>query len=108
VNDLVIIILLIIVGLLVMFFLPQLLVMRAVPKVIKMFRRYNAVSPRDAKTPEELGFNPRTMLIRMLKPRDYRPRALQVLISQGIIKTTEDGKLYLSEETLGFSRWRGI
>jgi hypothetical protein len=106
VNDVVIIILLIIVGLLAMFFIPQLLVIRAVPKVIKMFRRCNAVNPGDAKTTEELGFKPETMLTRMMKPRDYRPRALQFLISQGIIKTTEDGKMYLSEETLGFSRWR--
>jgi hypothetical protein len=37
---------------------------------------------------------------RIMKPRDYKPYALQILIKQGVLCQTEDGRLYLSEEKL--------
>ena len=32
--------------------------------------------------------------------RDYKPQALKILIKQGIVNRTLDGKLYLLEEKL--------
>jgi hypothetical protein len=37
---------------------------------------------------------------RFMKPRDYKPYALQILTRQGVLCQTEDGRLYLSEEKL--------
>jgi hypothetical protein len=41
-----------------------------------------------------------------LRRRDYKPRALQLLISADIVQMTEDGKFYLDEESLSMTRWR--
>lgn len=40
------------------------------------------------------------MLERMMRRRDYKPQALDALMQIGVVKVTEDGKLYLSEEKL--------
>jgi hypothetical protein len=40
------------------------------------------------------------MLERMMRRRDYKPQALDALMQMGVVKVTEDGKLYLSEEKL--------
>jgi len=40
------------------------------------------------------------MLERMMRRRDYKPHALNALMQMGAIKTTDDGKLYLSEARL--------
>jgi hypothetical protein len=39
----------------------------------------------------------------MFRGRDYKPYALTALMNAGVVKTTEDGKLYLSEEKLSAS-----
>jgi len=104
-NDVLIIVLLVVVLLLAAFVIPQFLARRAASQVIRIFRINNAIGIKSAKTLDELGLRPRGMLDNMLKPRDYKPRALQALISANIIQTTEDGKVYLSEESLIGTRW---
>lgn len=104
-NDWVIIAILIIVFLLVMFILPQLMIARSAPKVIKIFRKYNAVGIKNAKFVDELGLQQKGMIDRMMRPRDYKPRALQFLIQVNVIQMTDDGKVYLSEENLAKTRW---
>ncbi|MFQ6122529.1 MAG: hypothetical protein ACE5LA_05670 [Dehalococcoidales bacterium] len=105
-SDTFIIILMVVIFILVLLVLPQFLVMRAVPKVIRIFRRHNAVGIKNAKTLDELGLKPQTMFDRMFRLRDYKPRALQLLIGATIVQMTEDGKLYLDEENLANTRWR--
>ena len=105
-SDIGIVIILILVALAALFFLPQLMIKRAIGQVIKIFRQHNAIGIKNAKTIDELGLRPATFFNRMMKPRDYRPRALQALISAGIVQGTEDGKLYLSEDSLAASRLR--
>ena len=99
-NDVVLIIVMGIILLLALLVIPQLLVRRAVKVVLQIFRDHGAVGKKRAKTVEELGLQPKSMFDRMMKPRDYKPRALDMLINANIIQTTEDGKLYLSEEDL--------
>ncbi len=45
----------------VVFVVPQWLLVRNVPKVIKIFRENNAVGPKNAKTIEELGLKPKSL-----------------------------------------------
>jgi hypothetical protein len=86
-------------------FLPRYLVMRAVPHVIRMFRKAGAVGFANAKYPHEIGFKEKGMLERVMSRRDYKPAALQGMIKAEIIRTTPEGKLYLSEEALAKTRW---
>ena len=105
-NDTLMVIILIIVFIVVALVLPQFLVMRSVPKVIRIFRQNNAVGAKNAKPIEELGLKQRSVIENMLRRRDYKPRSLQLLISANIVQMTEDGKLYLDEESLSMTRWR--
>ena len=82
------------------FFIPRWLLKRAVNQVIKIFRENNATDRKNAKTAEELGLTPPGIIERMMRRRDYKPHALNALIKAEIIQSTEDGKLYLSEEKL--------
>ena len=105
-SSMVFIVLLVVMFILGMIVLPQLLIRRAIPSVIRIFRHHNAVGVKGARTIDELGLKPRTMIDRMWRPRDYKPRALQLLIKANIIQMTEDGKLYLSEENLTATKWK--
>ena len=105
-NETLFLILLGIAFILVIIFVPQLLIKRAIPKVIRAFRNNNAVGEKNARTLEELGLKPKGMLENMWRTRDYKPKALQFLISANIIQMTEDGKLYLSEEDLAQTNLR--
>ncbi|MFC1912245.1 hypothetical protein ACFLXG_03730 [Chloroflexota bacterium] len=101
------IIVVIILFILTVFVIPTLLFVRNVPKVIRIFRFQNAVGTRNARTVDELGLRPKPMLQRLFSGRDYKPQALQSLIRANIVQATDEGKLYLSEEDLANSRWRG-
>lgn len=85
--------------------LPQLLIRRTIPDVIKIFKNHNAIGLKNAKTVEELGITSQTLVQRMWKPRDYKPRALQLLLNANIVQMTEDGKLYISEKNLAATKW---
>ena len=107
-NDWIVIALLFVVLLFALFVIPQFMMKRAVRAVIRIFRDNHATGIKEAKTAEELGLQPKRLVERMMKPRDYKPRALQLLMSQEIVQMTEDGKLYLLEEKLDASRLRDI
>jgi hypothetical protein len=73
---------------------------RAVFKVIDIFYQHQSLDAKGAKTPHELGLERPDFLQRMMKPRDYKQYALQILIKKEIILQNDEGKLYLVEERL--------
>jgi hypothetical protein len=73
---------------------------RAFFKVIEIFYQHNALGLGGAKTLHELGLERLDFFQRMMRPRDYKQYALQILIKKGIINVNEDGTLYLVEERL--------
>ena len=81
------------------FWLRDFLTKRGILKVVKIFYQHNALGMNGAKTPRELGLERPDLVQRMMKPRDYKQTALQLLIKRGVINVT-DGKLYLLEEGL--------
>jgi len=103
-NDVLFIILLIVIAGLAVLLIPQWRLKRAIPQVIRIFRDHNAVDIKNAKTGDELGLRPRTMVQQILTGRDYKLDALRVLTEADIIQMTEDGRLYLSEEKLADSK----
>ena len=105
-NEVLFLILLGIAFLLVMLFVPQLMMKRAIPKVIQAFRQNNAVGEKNAKFLEEMGLKPKSFLESAGRLRDYKPRALQFLIGINVIQITEEGKFYISEEDIALTRWR--
>jgi hypothetical protein len=98
-SSLVMIVILIILALAASFWLRNVLTKRAVLKVVKIFYQHNALGINGAKTPRELGLERPDLIARMMKPRDYKQTALQLLIKEDIIRVT-DGKLYLVEGKL--------
>ncbi len=77
-----------------------LLTRRAIFKVIDIFYQHHALGMKGAKTRHELGLERPDLLQRMMKPRDYKQYALQILIKREIILPDEEGKLYMVEERL--------
>jgi hypothetical protein len=98
-GSLVLIIVLMILAFAASFWLRNFLTKRAVLKVVKMFYQRNALSMNGAKTPRELGLERPDLVARMMKPRDYKQTALQLLVKEDVIRIV-DGKLYLVEEKL--------
>jgi hypothetical protein len=80
--------------------IPPLMIRRALRPVLEQFVHHGALNPDNAKTPEELGLGPRTMIQRLATLRDYKPKALDVLLTASIVVITEEGKFYLSKEKL--------
>lgn len=107
-NDVLFWVILIALFILFVFVVPQWLLMRNVPKVIRLFRENNAVGAHNAKTIEELGLKSKSMFERAFRMRDYKPRALQFLIRVTIVDMTEEGKVYLDEDKLLQTRWRTL
>jgi len=83
-----------------LFVIPRFMLKRAMSRVIHVFRRYHCLSKENAMTVEELGLGSPDFVDRIMRPRDYKPYALKMLVSQGVLCQTEDGKFYLSEEKL--------
>jgi len=94
------IILLVVLAFLALFVIPQWRLKRATRQVIRIFIELNATSVKNAKTLDELGLRPRGRLEGLFRTRDYKPQALDGLWKAEIVQTTEDGRLYLSEERL--------
>ncbi len=84
----------------VFFFIHTVRTKRAIPKVIRIFCRRNALEISNAKTTDELGLSPPDLAQEITKPPDYTQHALRVLKQGGIVSVTEDGKLYMIEEKL--------
>jgi hypothetical protein len=76
------------------------LVKRAAEEVIGRFCYYGALETKKARTLEDLGLAPLDFFQRLFRRRDYKPYALQSLSQAGIIRSTQEGKLYLVEEKL--------
>lgn len=68
--------------------------------MIKIFRQNSALDKKTAKTIDELGLRPRGFMEGMFHTRDFKPYALDALVKAEIIKSTEDGRIYLDEEKL--------
>jgi hypothetical protein len=85
------------------FFASNFMMRRAIKAVLKLLRDGQAFSAETAKTSDELGFRKGNMFNFKLL-RDYRPQALQLLMTANVIQTTEEGKLFLSEENLSKTR----
>jgi hypothetical protein len=79
-------------------FIPRFMIRRALRQTISIFRHFGVNSPEKAKTRGELGLNPADFMTRITSLRDYKPQALQILMSEGVVASTEDGKLYIVEE----------
>ena len=99
-SDALLILALIVFALLALFVLPRFLMRRAVFKVINIFQQHNATDAKRAKTIDELGLSPRTFTEGIFRGRDYKPHALRLLMKAEIVRLTQDGKVYLSEEKL--------
>ena len=99
-ENVIIIVLIVVLALLALFIIPQWRLRRATRQVIRIFIELNATSVKNAKTLDELGLRPRGRREGMLRTRDYKPHALDGLWKAEIVQTTEDGRLYLSEERL--------
>jgi hypothetical protein len=82
------------------FMISGLLVRKATYQVVDRFCTYHALAPRKARSIQELGLVPADFWHRMFRPRDYKPYALQFLRKAGVVKMTQDGKLYLAQEKL--------
>ena len=80
--------------------LPQYLYKRAIGQVIRIFKRNNAFTMETAKTPNDLGLAQRGWIQNLGRTRDYKPRALQMLIDYDIVRKTEDDRVYLLQEKL--------
>jgi len=63
-----------------------------------IFRRNNAFDVRSAKTVDELGLRPPTFLEGMLRMRDFKPYALQILMQTEVVRQTDGGRLYLAQD----------
>ncbi len=87
-----------------MLLLSTFLQRRAVIVIRKLFHKKNALTAENAIDPEELGLKHQHAL---LKKRDYRRQAVQLLMNIQVIRTTEDDKLYFSEEKLTSLREEG-
>ena len=73
---------------------------KAIFRVVEIFYEKGALGVYGATTLKELGLESPDFLQRMTRPRDYRQTALQVLIREGVVNMTEDGRAYMIEEKL--------
>ena len=80
------------------FVLPRIRIRRAVNQVMAIFERSNAVDVRSAKTIDELGLRPPTFLEGMMRMRDFKPYALQILMHAEVVRQTDGGRLYLAQD----------
>ena len=96
-NTLAVILAMALLAFLALFAIPYVMTRRATRKLVTTFRAVGAVSEKSARTPEELGLAPVGFFDRMMKPRDYRPQALRLMRETGVVRSTTDGRFYLSE-----------
>ncbi len=82
------------------FYIRAFLTRRAIFKVIEIFYQHNAVGINSAKMLHELGLERPDFFQRMMKPRDYKQYALQILMKRGIILEDEEGRLCMVEDKL--------
>lgn len=86
--------------LIILLVVPGLMTRRAVKAVLKIFRQHGALDEESAMTLQSLGLEPPGFAKRIMKTRDYKPRALDILRKIGVVQTTAEGKIFLAEEKL--------
>jgi hypothetical protein len=86
-------------------FLPAWMIRRNTRKVIAIFRKNNAIDIKNAKTASELGITPRSFLENIGRLRDYKPKVLELLIKNNVVNVTEEGKLYITDESVANITW---
>jgi hypothetical protein len=89
-------------------FLSARMTKRAVGQVISIFQKYNAIGVQQAKTVNEMGLTPPSLVDRFTRMRDYKQNALSVLMKADIVQATEEGKLFIPAEKLAELRSKGI
>jgi len=89
------------------FVIPQVRLRKDIPNMIRLFREAKAVGIKNAKTPEELGLSRKASGMSLFGGKDPALNTLEALKKDKIIRITEDEKLYLSQEDLLVSKWRG-
>jgi hypothetical protein len=94
------ILLIVILAILGFFVLPRMRIRRAISQVVAILERNNALDVRSAKTIDELGLRPPTFLQGMMRMRDFKPYALQILMHSEVVRQTDGGRLYLSQGKL--------
>jgi hypothetical protein len=80
------------------FYVRNLLIKRAVSKVLGILRRHNALGEQGAKTLRELGLERPSFMQKAVSRKDYKQDALQILVKQGIVRVNANGTAYLTEE----------
>jgi hypothetical protein len=95
-----IVLLIIILAILGFWVLPRIRIKRALNQVVAIFERNNALDAMSAKTIDELGLGPPTFLQSMMRIRDCKPYALQMLMQSDVIRQTDGGRLYLLQDKL--------
>jgi hypothetical protein len=111
-RDVLIVVFMIVLCLGSVFVITTFLTKRAMHKVIRILKINGAVDEQGAKTIVELRLNPPALRDRLMRMRDYKPKALELLLSMNIVQYSEDGRVYLSEEKLLasplVSRWPSL
>jgi hypothetical protein len=72
----------------------------AIAKVVRIFRQRRSSCSETPKTIDELGLTPPDFPDKLLKPKDYKPYAVEALIQAGVVRVTKDGKACLDEQKL--------
>jgi len=104
-NNVLILLLTSILLLVIIIFLSSYIVGLAIPKVIKLLRNSNAIGLENAVPLVKIGLEKKSHMQRMFRMKDHKPNALTALITIGIVKRDEEGKVYLVEEILAKSKW---
>ena len=104
----VLIILFVLGGIGISLFLSARMTKRAVGQVIAIFQKYDAIGIRQAKTVNEMGLTPPSLMDRFTRMRDYKQNALTILMKADIVQTTEEGKLFISGQKLSELKNKGI
>lgn len=79
-------------------FIMALMSKRAMRQVVQIFHKTSSLCSQRPKGVEELGLNPPGFVERMLKPKDYKPYALQALIQAGIVRKDFNGRVCLLQD----------
>jgi hypothetical protein len=93
--------------------LGSFMIRRAIREVIKIFREERALDIISAKTVKELDLMPRLFYERLffynnLSTKDWKPGALNLLRQAGVVQSTQEERLYLSEAILRESHYAHI
>ncbi len=94
------VLLLVILAILGLWVLPRMRIKRAIDHVVAIFEHKNALDARSARTIDELGLRPPTFLEGLMRMRDFKPYALQLLMKAEVVLQTDGGRLYLSQDRL--------